>query len=184
MRQIFYQYIWWNTKIWGIYAIVILMHLKSRSDKCPPNITDIQLLLPQSRGVNQKIFRRVFHSSTEILTVVYNYHGLLLPISYRCPFVFCLWSVDCTDPCCTEIHGCSRRHDLQINQAQPCFARVIIRICLLDSLSPHTSEQLGCYIYKRERAELLRWGKDIRWTQRRWFSVYLYTGVLMQITLQ
>lgn len=60
---------------------------KNRSDKYLPSITDIQLLLPQSGGMDRMICGRIFHPCfTEVPTVVYNYYSLLLLMS--CMFLF------------------------------------------------------------------------------------------------
>lgn len=67
----------------------LLMRLKNRSDKHLPSITDIQLLLPQSKGMDRMICGSVFHACfTEVPTVVYNYYGLLVLMSYMFLFVW------------------------------------------------------------------------------------------------
>lgn len=57
----------------------LLMRLKNRWDKCLPSITDIQLLLPWSKGMDCMICGRFFHAClTNVPTVVYNYYGLFV----------------------------------------------------------------------------------------------------------
>ena len=142
------------------------MRLKNRSDKCLPSITEVQLLLPQSGGMDRMICGSVFHPCfTEVPTVVYNYYGLLFFMScmflfvWVC-FIYHLWTLH------SALHGDTWMRSEQWSPDGPGSA-LHGQGDLLSGLPPPTHLSTAeTLISESGRAQLSCGRKESRWTQR------------------
>lgn len=142
------------------------MRLKN-TDKHLRSIADVQLLLPQSGGMDPMICRRVFHSCfTEVPTILYSYYDLLLLMSYMFLFVWVcfiyhLWTLH------SPLHWDPWMQSEQWSPDGPGSA--LQRDChnMVSGLSlPTHLSTVGMLISESEKAQLSCGRKENRWTQR------------------